>query len=260
MFDKFLEILKDLLPRPDLPNPVWITRLLSVSCVSLLFVIVINFILQGTPLGDRLGVSKPRSILPTLSQTELIYSIRETFNEFSKFRNSDPAEIQSSFLTFIVRKKDGNLVSDSTVSDKRVYPLIWVWNVPSTNQSVSLRLIEDSFASSIEKYREIFAENKKGEARYCLFNPINAESLILLKRAINGFSSNYVVSCALYDKNDIPIGATIAYIKLKPNLPLEKYREYLYPLMDRLRITTDTIEPKFNDMTVNYQFLYNSKP
>lgn len=260
MFDKFLEVLRDLLPRPDLPNPIWITRLLVVSCVTLLFVIVFNFLLQGTPLGERLGVNKPRSILPTLSQTELIFSMREVFGEFSKFRDTDSERIQSSFLTFIVRKKDGNLVSETTVSDKRVYPLIWIWNIPSSNRSISLRLIEDIFARSLDRYRELFSEQKKNEARYCLFNPITADALPILRRAIPGFNSNYAAFCAVYSKADIPIGATVTYIKLEPNLTPEEYREYLYPIMDKLRILTDTIEPKFNDMSINYNFMYNSTP
>lgn len=267
MIDKFIEILRDLLPNKEQPNSIWVVRLFSVASISLMFFLVFTFLLQNTPLGDKLGITRQKSGLPTLNQTELIFSMRESWRELSVFRDSSPNEIQDVFVVFIARKKDGNILNSATISEKRVYPLIWVWNVSSKNSNVSLRIVEDSFQSSLEDYRTILSQKKTVGSRYCFSSPLkDSFSLGILKRGIIGFNANYVVSCGIYSKSDETIGATIAYIKIDsplPSLPPPSALStdiLLYSIQDKLKTSTDVIETKYNDMSVDYQFRYNSRP
>lgn len=249
LFIQFLlDIIKDLLPSRDLPNHIWVSRILVLFTTGIIVAVLAFYGLRGTELGSRYGL-KPIAIVPILSHVQFSSGMKEIWETLTELREEDD-NVRGTFLVGYVNPQTGNFVNEKQ-DLRNAESLIWVWSIPST-RFTSITVLEEAFNLGLSKSRNIVIN-----AQTCYSYPIAGEFRDFLERGINNFQSTHISVCPIFlRKNKVLIANTVMFYKLGKNLDkvLERTATNIY--QDRLNRATFKISSYFVNFNNLYQFYY----
>ncbi|WP_414589753.1 hypothetical protein [Scytonema sp. PCC 10023] len=236
IINAFLDVIKSLLPNHNLSTLAWIIRL---SFLSVL-VVGIVFGMKDTPLGDRIGLSKQIE-LPLLTHTEVIKNFRQSYEEISQLRESDP-NVRATFLVALIDNSTNNIVQSQNIKDTRL--MFWAWSVPVDKYSY-LDVFERAFNSIKGEFQ---AKLNDGS---CLSGEIQKPVLEQLKRGVYDFQSTHFSVCPVFtSQNKRLVTAAIALYKQPDSLQL-----YFYE--DKLQRAASAISTLFYSFSEKYQIIFD---
>ncbi|WP_414589790.1 hypothetical protein [Scytonema sp. PCC 10023] len=231
-----LDVVKSLLPNQNLSTPAWIIRL------SFLGVLVVGIVvgIKDTPLGDRIGLSKQVE-LPALTHTEVVKNFKQSYEEISQLRESDP-NVRASFLVTLVDNSTNNIVLTNEVKDTRL--MFWAWSLPVDKYSY-LDVFERAFNGVKGEFQSKLNDGS------CLSGAIQKPVLEQLKRGVYDFQSTHFSICPIFtSKNKRLIAAAIALYKQPDSLQL-----YFYE--DKLQRAASAISTLFYSFSEKYQIIFD---
>lgn len=242
-----LDIIKDLLPSRDLPNHIWLSRILVLFSTGILIGVLVFFAIRGTELGNKYGL-KPVAVVPVLSHVAFSNSTKEIWETLTELREEDE-RVRATFVVGYINPATGNFV-DNKNDLRSAEALIWIWSIPST-RFASINVLEEAFNLGLTKARSIILNASK-----CYSYPIEGEFKDFLERGINNFQSTHISVCPIFlRKNRTLIANTVMFYKLDKS-PEAVERTAIYVYQDRLNRATFKISNYFVNFNTLYQFYY----
>lgn len=236
IINALLDAIKSLLPNQNLPTPIWIIRL----CVLSLLGAAIVFGIRGTPLSDRIGLSKPVE-LPVLNNVEIVKNFRQSYEEISQLREADP-NVRATFLAVLIDDATNNIVQMPGIKESRL--LLWSWSVPVDKFSY-LDVFERAFNTIKGEFQPKLNEGS------CLSGEIQKPVLEILKRGVYDFQSTHFSVCPIFtSQNRRLVAAAIALYKQPGIIQLYSYE-------DRLQRAANAISTLFYSFAEKYQIIFD---
>jgi hypothetical protein len=252
MFDKVVEILKELLPDSDLPTKDYIARITINFLLAVIVAVLLYLTVNNTIIADRIGLSKVDKALPILSHVDLLRDFQTARQVIKQFSDTY-TEIKSSFIITLV-DESGNVITKNS-SVEQASTLLWTVTTYKGGED-NLYILDET----LRKFNKIII--KELQTGSCTSAKIQGTDLEK-NRAMSEMATTHYVACRVFSKKKVLVGYTLSFLSFTPVLSNNvKTKDdvntiLLWAFEDRLLRVTKFIESYFRSFEVQYRVFYN---